>query len=206
MPGSLAPVGAGFPQGIRLCNVISCNRSEAEFPMHETPEDIVALQELLDRSYAGAGAHLRSITTPERRVSAGDLVELLTGMCLLVVATVTADCRPIAGPLDGIFYRGAFHFGTSPQSVRYRHLLTRPQVSATHLPREEVAVNVHGRAVPIDVHAPEARGFRETLFEIYGPRFGEEDWEKFLEGGEDPANAPVYVRLDADRMFTFRME
>jgi hypothetical protein len=174
--------------------------------VHETPEDIVALQELLDRSYAGAGAHLRSITTPERRLGAEDLVEVLTGMCLLVVATVTADCRPMAGPLDGIFYRGAFHFGTSPQSVRYRHLLTRPQVSATHLPREEVAVNVHGRAVPIDVHAPEARGFRETLFEIYGPRFGEEDWEKFLEGGEDPANAPVYMRIDADRMFTFRME
>ncbi len=174
--------------------------------MHETPEDIVALQELLDRSYAGAGAHLRSITTPERRLGAEDLVEVLTGMCLLVVATVTADCRPMAGPLDGIFYRGAFHFGTSPQSVRYRHLLARPQVSATHLPREEVAVNVHGRAVPIDVHAPEARGFRETLFEIYGPRFGEEDWEKFLEGGEDPANAPVYMRIDADRMFTFRME
>ena len=86
-------------------------------------------------------------------------------MCLLVVATVTADCRPIAGPLDGIFYRGAFHFGTAPDSVRYRHLLARPQVSATHLPREEFAVNVHGRAVPVDV----AGGFRETLLEVYVP-------------------------------------
>src|SRR6185437_12080408 len=76
--------------------------------VHETPEDIRALQELLDRSYEAAGAHLRSINTPERRVTAEDLVGQLTGMCLLVVATVTADCRPIAGPLDGIFYRGAF--------------------------------------------------------------------------------------------------
>jgi hypothetical protein len=174
--------------------------------VHETPEDIVALQELLDRTYAGAGAHMRSITTPERRVNAEDLAELLTGMCLLVVATVTADRRPIAGPLDGIFYRGAFHFGTSPQSVRYRHLQARPHVSATYLPREELAVTVHGRAVPVDVHAPEARGFRETLFEVYGPRLGEEDWERFLQGGEDPANAPVYMRIEADRMFTFRME
>ena len=115
--------------------------------MHETPDDIRALQELLDRSYDAAGPHLRSITTPERRVGAEELVERLTGMCLLVVATVTADGRPIAGPLDGIFYRGAFHFGTAPDSVRYRHLLARPQVSATHLPREEFAVNVHGRAV-----------------------------------------------------------
>ena len=173
--------------------------------MHETPEDMVALQELLDRSYASAGPHLKSITTPDRRVGAEDLVAMLTGMCLLVVATVTADGRPIAGPLDGIFYRGAWHFGTAPDSVRYRHLLARPHVSATHLPREEFAVNVHGRAAPIDVHAPESRGLRETLFEVYGPRYGEEDWERFLEGGDDPERSPVYMRIDADRMFTFRM-
>ena len=166
--------------------------------MHETPEDIRALQDLLDRSYAGAGSHLRSITTPERRVSAEDLVRQLTGMCLLVVATVTADCRPVAGPLDGVFYRGAFHFGTAPDSVRYRHLLKRPQISATHLPREEFAVNVHGRAVPVDVRDPAHRGFRETLLEVYVPRYGA-DWEKFLDSG------PAYMRIDADRMFTFRM-
>ena len=162
--------------------------------MHETREDIAALQSLLDRSYAAAGSHLRSITTPERRVSAEQLVEQLTGMCLLVVATVTSDCRPIAGPLDGIFYRGAFHFGTAPDSVRYRHVLARPQVSATHLPREEFAVNVHGRAVPVEV----AAGFRETLLEVYVPRYGT-DWEQFLDSG------PVYMRIDADRMFSFRM-
>ena len=163
--------------------------------MHETREDIAALQELLDRSYAAAGPHLRSITTPERRVGAKDLVRELTGMCLLVVATVTADCRPIAGPLDGIFYRGAFHFGTAPDSVRYRHLLARPQVSATHMPREEFAVNVHGRAAPVEI----AGGFRETLLEVYVPRYGP-DWEQFLDSG------PVYMRIDADRMFTFQMQ
>jgi Pyridoxamine 5'-phosphate oxidase len=163
--------------------------------VHETPDDIRALQQLLDRSYERAGPHLRSITTPERRVSADQLVQELTGMCLLVVATVTADCRPIAGPLDGIFFRGAFHFGTAPDSVRYRHLLARPQVSATHLPREEFAVNVHGRAVPVDV----AGGFRETLLEVYVPRYGV-GWEQFLDSG------PVYMRIDADRMFTFQSE
>ncbi len=166
--------------------------------MHETPEDIRALQELLDRSYAAAGRHLRSITTPERRVDAEELVGRLTGMCLLVVATVTADCRPVAGPLDGVFYRGAFHFGTAPDSIRYRHLLARPQVSVTHLPREEFAVNVHGRAVPVDVRAPESRDFRETLLEVYVPRYGPE-WEQFLDGGS------AYMRIEPDRMFTFAM-
>ena len=100
----------------------------------------------------------------------------LTGMCLLVVATVTADCRPIAGPLDGIFYRGAFHFGSSPDSVRFRHIRRRPYVSATHLPVEEFAVNVHGRAVELDIRSPQAAGFRQTLLEIYVPRYGPE-WE-----------------------------
>ena len=166
--------------------------------MHETPDDIRALQELLDRSYAAAGCHLRSITTPERRVGAERLVRELTGMCLLVVATVTADCRPIAGPLDGVFYRGAFHFGTPPDSVRYRHLLARPQVSATHLPGEEFAVNVHGRAVRVDIGAPEGGGLRETLLEVYVPRYGP-DWEQFLDSG------PAYMRIEADRMFTFQM-
>ena len=159
--------------------------------MHETPEDIPALQELLDRSYESAGRHLRSITTPERRVVADELVARLTGMCLLVLATVTADGRPIAGPVDGIFYRGAFHFGTAPDAVRFRHIRKRPQVSATHLPAEEFAVNVHGRAVRARSSGRRSTpGFRQTLLDIYVPRYGPE-WEtSFLDSG------PVYA---ADR-------
>ncbi|HEX4670964.1 MAG TPA: pyridoxamine 5'-phosphate oxidase family protein [Solirubrobacteraceae bacterium] len=171
--------------------------------MHETPEDIAALQGLLDGSYDAAGSHLRGITTPERRVSAAQLCEQLTGMVLLVLATVTADGRPIAGPVDGIFYRGAFHFGTSPHAVRARHVRARPQVSATHLPREEFAVTVHGRALPVDVRAAEGAGVRATLLEIYVPRYGEE-WEQFIDP-PDSEEAPVYFRIDADKMFSFQM-
>ena len=166
--------------------------------MHESPADIKALQELLDRSYAAGGAHLLRIHTPERRLSAEEVVARLNGMCLLTLATVTADCRPIVGPVDGIFYRGAFHFGSSPDSVRFRHVRTRPHVSATHLPGEELAVTVHGRAVPVDIHAQEESGFRRTLLDIYLPRYGP-DWEEFLDSG------PIYARIDADRMFTFAM-
>jgi hypothetical protein len=171
--------------------------------MHETPEDIAALQGLLDGSYDAAGSHLRGITTPERRVSAAQLCEQLTGMVLLVLATVTADGRPIAGPVDGIFYRGAFHFGTSPHAVRARHVRARPQVSATHLPREEFAVTVHGRALPVDVRAAEGAGLRATLLEIYVPRYGDE-WEQFIDP-PDSEEAPVYFRIDADKMFSFQM-
>ena len=172
--------------------------------MHETDADIEALQALLDSSYEAAGQHLRAITTPERRVSAADLCERLTGMCLLVVATVTADCRPVAGPVDGIFYRGSFHFGTSPDAIRARHLRARPQVTATHLPREEFAVNVHGRVEPVDVRAPEGAGLRQTLLEIYVPRYGEK-WVQFIDPPDPAEPAPTYFRIAAERMFSFQM-
>lgn len=166
--------------------------------MRETPEDLAALQDLLDRSYADAGPHLLRIHTPERRLTAEQVAERLTGMRLLALATVTADGRPIVGPVDGIFLHGAFHFGSSPDSTRFRHIRARPHVSATHLPGEELAVTVHGRAVPVDVQAEEGAELRQVLLDIYLPRYGAE-WESVLDSG-------VYARIEADRMFTFHME
>ena len=166
--------------------------------MHETPEDLVALQALLDRSYQRAGEHFRRITTDERRLDARAVSERLVGMSLLVLATVTADGHPLAGPVDGIFFRGSFYFGTSPDSIRFRHIQRRPWVSATHLPAEELAVTVHGQAVPIDVKDASEAEFRRTLLAIYVPRYGPE-WEQFLDSG------PVFSRIDAERMFTFYM-
>jgi hypothetical protein len=161
--------------------------------VHETPEDLEALQRLIDSSYAAAGPHLLSIHEPERRLTAAQVAERLEGM-----ATVTADCRPIVGPVDGIFYRGGFYFGSSPDSIRFRHIARRPQVSATHLPGEELAVTVHGRAVRVDVQGAEGAGLRRTLLEVYVPRYGPE-WVQFLD------SEPVYARIDAQRMFAFGM-
>jgi uncharacterized pyridoxamine 5'-phosphate oxidase family protein len=167
--------------------------------VHETEGDLVALRALLDRSYATAGTHLLRIHSPERRLRAEQVVERLQGMCLLALATVTADGRPVVGPVDGIFYRGAFHFGSAPDSVRFRHIHARPSVSATHLPGEELAVTVHGRAIPVDVRDDQAAGFRQTLLDIYVPRYGPQWEEEFLDTG------PVYARIEPDRMFTFWM-
>jgi hypothetical protein len=165
--------------------------------VYETQEDLEALQELLDRSAASAGDHLRRVITPERWLRAADLAERLVGMRLLALATVTADGRPLVGPVDGIFYRGAFHFGSAPDSVRFRHIRRRPWVSATHLPGEELAVTVHGRAVPLDVASDSQRGLRAALLEIYVPRYGPE-WEAFLDNS-------CYARVEAERMFTFHI-
>jgi hypothetical protein len=57
--------------------------------MHESRADLEALQNLLDDSYARAGAHLRSIHRPERRLDAARLCGELQGVCILDLATLT---------------------------------------------------------------------------------------------------------------------
>jgi hypothetical protein len=167
--------------------------------MHETAEDLQAMQAVLDESYARAGDHLLAIHAPERRLDAQGIAERLQGMVLLTLATVTADGRPVTGPVDGIFYRGAFHFGSSPDSVRFRHIRARPDVSATHLPGEHLGVTVHGRAVLVDVKDPAHAGFRRALLDIYVPRYGE-SWEAFIDSG------PLYARIEAERLFAFHSD
>jgi len=163
--------------------------------MYETPEDLAALQELLDRSRKGAGAHLADIMTPERWLTAEALTAKLQKMCLLSLATVTADGRPLVGAVDAFFVRGAFCFGSSPTSVRARHIAARPQVSAVHLPGEHLSVTVHGRAIPIawDGTDPFAPPLLDALRDAYGSdNYGEQGFP--------------YWRIDAEKMFVFHME
>ena len=68
---------------------------------------------------------------------------------------------------------------------------------ATHLPGEHLAVTVHGTAEILDMTAPEQAEFRQTLIDIYVPRYGQE-WLEVLEGG-------TFARIEPRRMFTFSM-
>ncbi len=162
--------------------------------MNESREDMGRVQALLDRSYREAGTHLRSIHTAGRRLSASELAERLHGMRLLVVATVSAAGRPLTGPVDAVFHRGSFYFGTDRHALRWRHLARNRAVSATHLPSEDWAVVVHGSATRVDVGRADPEGLRRTLLDVYTPRYGPQ-WEAFLDAG------PVYARIDAERMF-----
>jgi hypothetical protein len=144
---------------------------------------------MLDRSFRNAGPHLRSIITPDRRVSAKRLADRLVGVRVLTLATVTSDGRPITAPVDGLFYRGEFWFGSGDESLRFRHLRARPAVSATHTEGEAFAVTVHGVAHEIDT--ADHPGFRGYCLEVYGPAW--EEWG---------AGVP-YARIEARRMFTF---
>ncbi|HEX9712932.1 MAG TPA: pyridoxamine 5'-phosphate oxidase family protein [Actinomycetota bacterium] len=162
--------------------------------MHETTEDLNELQELLDRSRARGGSHLRSIFTKVTEMSAVDVVVELSGVQVLNLATVTASGAPRVAPVDGLFYRGRFYFGSAHESVRFKHIRARPQVSAAHTRGEDLTVIVHGVAVEIDVSKPEQAGFRSYLLELYP------EWESSYAG--DP---PPCAFIDAEKMFAARV-
>jgi hypothetical protein len=50
--------------------------------------------------------------------------------------------------------------------------------------------------VPIDVAAPAGAELRQTLLDVYLPRYGAE-WEEFLDSGV------AYWRIEAERIFAF---
>ncbi len=168
--------------------------------MYETPDELYRMQQLLDRSAAGAGPHLRTIMADDRRMSAVEVSHRLQGMCLLVVATVTADGRPLVGPVDGYLLHGSLYFSSGRNSVRMRHLAARPAVSATYLPDEGLAMTVHGRAELFELSDEGRGGLRQAMLDHYLPRQGPE-FETWL----DEADA-VGARIEADKVFTFRME
>ena len=167
--------------------------------MHETPDELARLQRLLDTSAVAAGPHLRSIITDDRRLSAEKLCRQLQGMRLLAVATVTADGRPLVGPVDGYFLHGSFYFSSGQDSVRMRHLAARPAVSATHLQGESLAVTVHGRASLFELSDPSQTALRDAMLGYYLPIQGP-SFESWL----DEIN-PIGARIEADKMFTFHI-
>jgi hypothetical protein len=168
--------------------------------VHETPDELDGLQRLLDGSMAGAGPHLRAIITDDRRLSAAALCGRLQGMRLLVLATATADGRPVTGPVDGYLIHGCFCFSSGRDAVRMGHLAARPWVSATHLPGDELAVTVHGRAELFELSDPAHGELRQAMLDHYLPLQGP-SFEEWLER-EDPLGG----RIRPEKMFTFHLD
>ena len=166
--------------------------------MLESPAELADLQDLLDTSMAAAGPHLSGIIGADRRLTAVQLARRLQGMCLFTVATVTADCRPLAGVVDGYFLHGSVYFSTGPDAVRARHLRARPAVSATYVPDEELAVTVHGHAEVFLLHGPEGDELRQAMLDHYLPLQGP-GFQMWLDGLQDG----VGVRVVAEKMFTY---
>lgn len=160
--------------------------------MRETPDDLRRLQGWLDDTYARAGGHLAAIHTDATRLTAEALAARLTGMRVLVVATVSRGGRPFTAPVDAFLVGGRFHFGTSAEALRTRHLGVNDAVSATYVEGEGLVVTVHGRAVAAD-HG------RDTAYgQVLREHYGEQDTEELFAG--NPAWA-----IEPDRLLAADM-
>ncbi len=166
--------------------------------MFETVEELALLQQLLDASYAKAGPHASSTIDAARRPSAYEICARMTGMCLLSVASVTADGRPMSGPIDGYLLHGSLWFTSATNGVRMRHFEQRPVVSATYLPGPDFALWMHGTATVLDAADSLCEPVKQAMIDHYlpiqGPSFIE--WVEYL-------NACA-VRIDPTTLLAFR--
>jgi hypothetical protein len=136
--------------------------------MLETPDEIAELQRLMDATLGRANSHMLSIVTPERRLSARQLVAYLQGTKHVALATVTPRGEPRVAPLDALFIHGRFVMGTGGAAARLRNLRSNPACSATHMDGERIAVVVNGRVEWIAREHPDDEELIETWRSVYG--------------------------------------
>jgi hypothetical protein len=127
--------------------------------MKETAEEITGLQALLDAAYKRSTEHLRSIITGPRRLDADALVRVLTGMCTLNLATVTARGEPRISAVDGHFLHARWVFTTAGSAAKARHLRARPATSISYVDGERIGVFSHG---DVEFLTPEHPDFEEV--------------------------------------------
>lgn len=154
--------------------------------MRETTEELNELQLLLDASLSRATDHLRSIVA-ERTMTAEQLVRVLTGMCTLAVATVTATCEPRISGADGHFLHGKWCFGTARSAAKALHLTARPSASVAHMRGEDLGVFAHGTVETLNPQDAEPAADWPELLTYFKDFYGRDafDWD----------NDVVYYRL-----------
>ncbi len=162
--------------------------------VHESPDEITALQALLDASLSRATDHLQSIVA-ERTMTAEQLVEVLTGMCTLALSTVTAKGEPRISGVDGHFLHGRWHFGTARTAAKARHLAARPAASVAHLRGEDLGVFTHGTVEVLNPSEGEPAEDWPELLSYFQDFYGAEafDWDREV----------VYYRLHPQWMTVY---
>lgn len=136
--------------------------------MFETPEEMAALQVLLDRSHAAGGPQLSEVVTPDKRLNAYQVVACLKGVKAVAFGTVSAAGEPIVAPLDGVFLHGRFVTSTAGNAVRARHVRRNPAVSLAYVSGVDIGIWVHGRAAPLSAEDAIAQEFDQVMIEAYG--------------------------------------
>jgi uncharacterized pyridoxamine 5'-phosphate oxidase family protein len=160
--------------------------------MKETPDELVALQNLLDLSFERASHHLTSIMEPQRRLTARRLVDELPSPAVLNIATVTARGEPRVSAVDGHFMHGHWYFTTDDSSPKARQLRARPAISASYTPRDGYGVFCHGRIATLEPGA-ERQMVADHFVETYG------------QSPEEFGVGILYARIDANWLVGFAM-
>ena len=160
--------------------------------MRETAAEVAELQSLIDRSLARTGPHMRAIVHPGKySLNAKQVVKLLDGMKTIAVAAPAPNGDPLVGPMDGWFLHGKFYFSSSGDAVRIRGLRKRPRASIAYFEGERFLINAHGDAVLMFKGHPDVAEIEDVFHDHYGGSAF--DW----------SDEGVYVRLDADRFYTY---
>jgi len=136
--------------------------------MKETAAEVTELQQLLDAAYQRSTEHLQNIITDSRRLDAGELVRVLTGMCTLNLATVTARGEPRISAVDGHFLHARWVFTTSGSAAKARHLKVRPAASVSYVDGERIGVFSHGRVETLTPDHPDFAEIEAHLTKHYG--------------------------------------
>jgi hypothetical protein len=136
--------------------------------MLETPAEIAELQRLFDATLGKANPHMLRIVTPERRLSASQVVAYLQGTRHVAFATVTARGEPRVSPLDSLFIHGRFTMGTDAGAARVGNLRANPACSATHLDGDRIAVVVNGTVEWIGRDHPD----HDEIYDVWRATYG----------------------------------
>jgi hypothetical protein len=136
--------------------------------MLDSPEEITELQRLLDAAYDRSTEHLRDIITDQRRLDAQEMVQVLTGMCTLNLATVTAHNEPRISAVDGHFLHTRWVFSTSGTAAKARHLRARPAASVSYVDGERIGVFSHGQVEFLTPEHPDFAEIEAHLTAHYG--------------------------------------
>jgi uncharacterized Zn-binding protein involved in type VI secretion len=160
--------------------------------VRETAKELAALQSLIDRSFKRTGPHMKAIIHPGKySLSAKQVVKLLDGMKTVAVAAPAPKGDPLVAPMDGWFLHGKFFFSSGGDSIRIKGLRKRPRASIAYFEGERFLINAHGPVVLMFKGHPDVDEIDETFKKHYGGSAF--DW----------SDEGVYVRLDADRFFTY---
>jgi hypothetical protein len=157
-----------------------------------SPDELAALQGLLDASGRSGGAALREAFEPEgHMLSAAQLAAYFDRVRPFAVATVTDRGEPRVAPVGAVFYRAMFHIPTADYARRVVHVRHRPVISVTHFVLGSIAVIVHGRAEILTASHPDF----ETLEALHD---GGAWWREIRAKGSG-----VYLRVDAERAYSW---